>query len=111
MLSFSFVCVPDRRIHGEVSLSMGTGGYRSAYGAAVMPIGKYSSLAVAVALDLRGKGDGAPPPGCAPGVRIGDRYMEPLWLMQMRAASAARETGACEGRLGAPDSDEPPPSR
>lgn len=37
-----------RRIHGEVGVSVGTGGYRSGYVTAVMPVGKTGTLAVAV---------------------------------------------------------------
>jgi hypothetical protein len=39
---------PDRKIHGEVGAAIGSGGYRSAYGVAVIPIGKSSSATVAV---------------------------------------------------------------
>lgn len=37
--------VPDRRPHGEVSIAVGTGGYRSVYGSTVMPLGKDGVLA------------------------------------------------------------------
>ena len=40
--------VPDRKIHGEVGAAVGSGGYRSAYGVANIPIGKSSSVTVAV---------------------------------------------------------------
>ena len=30
---------PDRQIHGEVGVGIGTGGYRSAFGTAVVPLG------------------------------------------------------------------------
>lgn len=36
----------DRKIHGEVSVSVGTGGYRSGYIAAQMPVGEAGSLAL-----------------------------------------------------------------
>jgi hypothetical protein len=39
---------PDRRIHGEVGATVGTGGYRSAYGVVNIPIGKSSSATLAV---------------------------------------------------------------
>ncbi len=29
---------PDRRVHGEVGFTIGTGGYRSAFGTAVVPV-------------------------------------------------------------------------
>ncbi len=38
----------DRKIHGEVGAAVGSGGYRSAYGVATIPIGKSSSATVAV---------------------------------------------------------------
>jgi hypothetical protein len=39
---------PDRKIHGEVGAAIGSGGYRSAYGVATIPLGKSSSATVAV---------------------------------------------------------------
>jgi hypothetical protein len=39
---------PDRQIHGEVGAAVGSGGYRSAYGVATIPIGKTSSATVAI---------------------------------------------------------------
>lgn len=38
----------DRKIHGEVGAAVGSGGYRSAYGVATIPIGKSSSATIAV---------------------------------------------------------------
>lgn len=37
-----------RKIHGEVGASVGTGGYRSGYVSAVIPVGKTGTLAIAV---------------------------------------------------------------
>jgi len=39
---------PDRQIHGEVGASVGSGGYRSAYGVATIPLGDSSSATVAI---------------------------------------------------------------
>jgi hypothetical protein len=47
----------DRKIHGEVGAAIGSGGYRSAYGVATMPIGDSSSVTVGVATG-RGRGSG-----------------------------------------------------
>lgn len=38
--------MPDRSPHGEVGISVGTGGYRSIYGSTVMPLGKNGVLAM-----------------------------------------------------------------
>lgn len=42
---------PDgkRRIHGEMGVSIGTGGYRSAYASALIPVGETTTIGVAVA--------------------------------------------------------------
>jgi hypothetical protein len=114
-----------RQVHGEVGMSVGTGGYRSGYASTLIPIGENGTLGVAVSqtdfgkhggyggygygyggygdgygygrrggtsqsvalsLDMRGgssrKSD--TPEGCAPGFRDGDRYVEPVWVTQMR---------------------------
>ncbi|WP_116089661.1 hypothetical protein [Sphingomonas crusticola] len=36
---------PDGRIHGEMGVEIGTGGYRSTYGTAVVPLGDTGSAA------------------------------------------------------------------
>ena len=38
---------PDRKVHGEFGVGVGTGGYRSAYGVVNIPVGKSSSVTVA----------------------------------------------------------------
>ncbi|MBO9708310.1 MAG: hypothetical protein J7521_08865 [Caulobacter sp.] len=124
-----------RQIHGEAGVSVGTGGYRSAYVSTLIPIGEASTLGVAVgqtdygkngryvdyagypgygygygynglggfgydgygygrggrtqslalSLDVRGGSSKRDTPeGCAPGFRDGDRYVEPLWVTEMR---------------------------
>lgn len=39
---------PDRKIHGEVGMAIGTGGYRSAYISSVMPLGDNGTLALSI---------------------------------------------------------------
>ena len=39
---------PDRKIHGEIGAGVGSGGYRSAYGVATIPIGKSTTATVAI---------------------------------------------------------------
>ena len=43
--------VPDRKIHGEVGVEIGTGGARAAYGSAVVPLGDAGMAAVAFETD------------------------------------------------------------
>lgn len=128
-----------RQVHGEMGVSVGTGGYRSGYVSSLIPIGETGTLGVAVSqtdfgkhggygydgyggyggygggygygwgprggtsqslalsLDMRGGGGRSKsdtPEGCAPGFRDGDRYVEPVWVTEMRGdkscAAAAR---------------------
>lgn len=48
----------DRKIHGEVGVAIGTGGYRSAYITSVMPIGETGTLALSVGQSKNGYGYG-----------------------------------------------------
>ena len=120
-----------RQVHGEMGVSVGTGGYRSGYVSSLIPIGETGTLGVAVSqtdfgkhggygyggygggyggyggygsgygwgprggtsqsvalsLDMRGGGKRSKsdtPDGCAPGFRDGDRYVEPVWVTEMR---------------------------
>ncbi len=122
-----------RQVHGEVGVSVGTGGYRSGYVSSLIPIGETGTLGVAVSktdfgkhdggygygyggygggyggyggpygygwgprggssqslalsLDMRGGGGRSKsdtPEGCAPGFRDGERYVEPVWVTEMR---------------------------
>ncbi|MEO6376539.1 MAG: hypothetical protein ABIO37_00835 [Caulobacteraceae bacterium] len=45
----------DRAIHGEAGVAVGSGGYRSAYGVAVMPLGKNGTATVGVSDTRYGK--------------------------------------------------------
>jgi hypothetical protein len=121
-----------RKIHGEASVSIGTGGYRSLYMSSLMPIGENGTLGIAIAqtdfgrnggysragygrngygaggysgrggtsqsialsLDMSGQGHNTSgtPEGCAPGFRDGDRYVEPLWVTQMRGNRTCETT-------------------
>ncbi len=116
-----------RKIHGEMSVSVGTGGYRSASASALIPVGESTTVGIAVSKTDFGRngawayGDGygyggaygyggyprrmrggesqslavsvmsgagrrgsAVPEGCAPGFRDGGRYVEPVWVGEMR---------------------------
>jgi hypothetical protein len=89
-----------RQIHGEASVSVGTGGYRDLYLAATMPIGKDSALGVAIEdtqlpkpwkgearslyVNLAVGGASAAPADCDAAVHVGDRYLQPLWVRQFR---------------------------
>jgi len=122
-----------RKIHGSMGVSVGTGGYRSAYASALIPVGENTTVGVAVSKTDFGRNGGwygygpgygygyghdygsgygyGPgfsrvrggerqsialsvmtgskastdvPNGCAPGFRSGGRYLEPLWVEDMR---------------------------
>jgi len=45
---------PDRKIHGEVGMAIGTGGYRSAYISSVMPLGENGTLALSIGQEKNG---------------------------------------------------------
>lgn len=44
-----------RKVHGQVGVAVGSGGYRSAYAVSVMPVGKTGTLALAVSETRGGK--------------------------------------------------------
>lgn len=50
-----------------------------------------SSQSLALSLDMRGGGRSKSdtPEGCAPGFRDGDRYVEPVWVTQMRGSAGS----------------------
>jgi hypothetical protein len=141
-----------RQMHGEASVSIGTGGYRSVYMSSQYPIGENGTLgiaigqtdfgknggyyggypggvypggyygggygsyygngygglgpygyarqrggtsqSIAVSLDMAGdkKNRSSTPEGCAPGFRDGDRYVEPLWVTEMRGSRTCETT-------------------
>lgn len=62
---------PDRKIHGEVGVAVGTGGYRSAYINSVMPLGETGTLALSIGQEKNGFRPygyyGAYGPGYGPG--------------------------------------------
>lgn len=45
---------PDRKIHGEVGVAIGTGGYRSGYIHSVMPLGETGTLALTLSQEKNG---------------------------------------------------------
>jgi len=91
---------PDRRIHGEVGFGIGTGGYRDAFAAVNMPVGQSGRLGVAVEDTQYGKpwrgeyrsldvnlalgGAASAPRECGSAIRVGDRFVQPLWVGQFR---------------------------
>jgi hypothetical protein len=46
---------PARPVQGEVGVSVGTGGYRSAYGTAIMPIGEEGVAVISVGTEEYGR--------------------------------------------------------
>jgi hypothetical protein len=76
----------------------GYGGYGGGYGGYGYGRRGGTSQSVALSLDMRGGSGGAKsdtPEGCAPGFRDGDRYVEPVWVTQMRGD---RSCDAAAGR-------------
>ena len=90
------------QIHGEAGITIGSGGYRSVYGVAVMPLGDSATLGVAASDTSFGKtrwsrggrsqslalslaaGDlrtANAPDGC---LLVDGRYVEPLWATRLR---------------------------
>jgi hypothetical protein len=64
----------------------GYGGYGGGYGYGYGQRGG-TSQSLALSLDMRGGGGRSKsdtPEGCAPGFRDGDRYVEPVWVTEMR---------------------------
>jgi hypothetical protein len=58
-----------RKIHGSMGVSVGTGGYRSAYASALIPVGETTTVGIAVSQTNFGKNGGyiADPFGYGPG--------------------------------------------
>jgi hypothetical protein len=64
----------------------GYGGYGGGYGYGWGPRGG-TSQSLALSLDMRGgakRSRSDTPEGCAPGFRDGERYVEPVWVTEMR---------------------------
>ena len=102
---------PDKGVHGEAGAFVSNRGY-GGYVAATMPVGKDATLGVALAdTHFSGRyihGDARSlaaslaigqtfqrPPGCPPGVQLGDRYVEPLWASHIRGAPLADDPDGC----------------
>lgn len=74
---------PERKIHGEVGVAVGTGGYRSGYISTVMPIGETGTLALMLGQEKNGfRGLGYGPYGAGPG--RGQPGFDPLGYGLMR---------------------------
>lgn len=90
-----------RKVHGEVGVAVGSGGYRSAYAVSVMPVGQTGTLALAVSDTRFGKmGGGYGYGGFEPGRRqsVG---------LSLSLGEAARER--CRGLEDRPYGLERPP--
>jgi hypothetical protein len=108
---------PDRRIHGEVGFGIGTGGYRDAFAAVNMPVGETGRLGVAVQDTQYGKpwrsefrsldvnlalgGAASAPRDCGSTIRVGDRFVQPLWVSRFRDSPLDDVDPRCVGD-GAP---------
>ena len=91
-----------RKIHGEVGATVGTGGYRSGYVSAVIPVGKTATVAVAVSETKFGR-HGGPGAGYGGYGGYGDRQTLGLGLALGDAAQAP-----CRGQGFDPYSPELP---
>ncbi|HTK34500.1 MAG TPA: hypothetical protein VL358_04330 [Caulobacteraceae bacterium] len=110
--------LPDRKVHGEVGVAVGTGGYREAYASMIAPMGSNGTVAVAVS-QVQGRGRWGPAGaqslsiaasmGPGGGAGLGGRStacagpddktgFEPLWAAQMRAARPAAQMDCPTGR-------------
>ncbi len=94
---------PDRGVHGEAGFGVGTGGYRDAFAAVSLPVGQTGRLGVGVEDTQYGKpwrfeqrrldvslalgGAALAPADCAGSIRVGDRYVEPLWATHIRGSA------------------------
>lgn len=112
VISDASATAPDRGIHGEVGFGVGSNGYRDYYASATMPVGKSGQLGVAVEdmqyskpfkinarrLDVSlalGDGGGAAPADCEDALRVGDRFVEPLWVTRMRGSALVDADPRC----------------
>ena len=109
--------VRDKAPHGEVGFSVGTNGYREAYGVVTMPLGEHGSATVAIdqsrmnyrgrdlngrslalrlALgDVAGRGPLLTPDDVCDIHRTGARGFEPYWMTRMRQDQLAQRGRAC----------------
>ena len=107
---------PDRAVHGEVGVGIGTGGYREFHAAMVAPLGSTGTVAIAIG-QVRGRGFRGPvDPGLLPGPDgLGDgaprgygarlapacdpardkTATQPLWVTRMRANEPAAPAADC----------------
>jgi hypothetical protein len=110
--------LPDKGVHGVVGVGFGTGGYRDAYVAATMPVGKTGELGVAIedtqlskpfkidqrrlAVNLALGGASNAPADCAEAIRVGDHYVEPLWVTRIRGSALQDVDPRCVSALVPP---------
>lgn len=101
----------DRKMHGEVGFTAGSGGLVGGYAAVSMPVGADSRVGLAVsdlqadkpwrvnqrslALDVSiGDGSGAPA-DCGDSLRVGGRYVAPLWVANFQHDALADVDPRC----------------
>ncbi len=102
---------PDPGIHGEAGAFVSNHGY-GGYVAATAPVGKNALVGVAVgdehysgryvhgdsrslAASLAVGPNVQRPAGCHGGVLVGDHYVPPVWVEQMRGAAASDDPDSC----------------
>ena len=81
------ISLGKRRVHGEVGVAVGTGGYRSAYMLTEFPVGETGALSVAVSETRNGYGFGSYPHAYGPGIGPGARRTVDLHLAMGPGAS------------------------
>jgi hypothetical protein len=108
---------PDRAVHGEAGVSIGSSGYRQAYASMIAPVGSTGTVAMAVG-DTRwtGRGGAHSRQSLSIGASLGDGSTpggqaaacaglhdaggpEPLWAMRLRAERPAANVSCPSDRL------------
>ncbi|HEX4180560.1 MAG TPA: hypothetical protein VHY32_07185 [Caulobacteraceae bacterium] len=104
---------PDRGIHGEAGAFVSNRGY-GGYVAATAPVGKDATVGLAVSdehysgryyrgdarslgasLAIGPQAQARRPAQCPAGVQVGGRYVQPVWVNQMRTAAPPDDLGDC----------------
>ena len=101
-----------RKIHGSMGVSVGTGGYRSAYASALIPVGESTTIGVAVSKTDFGKHGGwyGDPTSGAYGHDYGYRYgpgFSRLRGGERQSIALSVMTGEATGSAGVPDGCAP----
>ncbi len=80
---------PDRRVHGEVGMTIGTGGTRGIYGTTVAPLGETGTAAFAFSIG-QGRGFYGPYGGYGPGYGVYPGYFSPGYPLSLLPVPAGR---------------------